>query len=260
MKLKLNLLLVLTVLLLAPSAYTSTPEQRGLEIAQKMENANNGFLGETSSMVMTLISAYGQKTIREMKGKIMEVSDDGDQSLINFQRPSDVKGTKMLTWSHKRKDDDQWLYLPSMRKTKRISSKSKTSSFMGSEFSYEDLGSQEIEKYNFKHIRDEKDIWILERHPKNKKASGYSKQIMWVLKRYHNPQKIEYYDRKNELLKTAEFKNYKSYKIKNKTLWRPSSIHMKNIQTKKESIFVWKDRKLGLKMKKRDFSKSSLKR
>jgi outer membrane lipoprotein-sorting protein len=259
---KLSKLFLITIpLLISTNSYSVTAEQKGLKIATEMEKANNGFIGEKSSMEMLLIDAYGAKTTRKMNGFTMEMKGDGDRTLMSFNNPKDVKGTKMLTWSHKTKDDSQWLYLPSLRRVKKISSRNKTGSFMGSEFSFEDLGSQELEKYTYKFIKEAKTkkhkLWVLER--KSVKKSGYSKQIMYVIKDYHNPLKIEYYDRKGELLKVGYFKNYKSFKLKGKTFYRASSIHMKNRQTKKESIFSWSNRKLGIKNKTSLFEKRSLK-
>ncbi|MCO4793346.1 MAG: outer membrane lipoprotein-sorting protein [Bacteriovoracaceae bacterium] len=239
-----------------------SPEQKGLKIAKITRKANEGFKGEESSMEMVLIDAYKAKTVRQMKSKVREDGSDGDRSLMVFLNPKDVKGTKMLTHSHKNDDDDQWLFLPSLRRVKRISSRNKSSSFMGSEFSYEDLGSQEIEKYNYKWLKDSKTkkgeaLWVLQRIPKKK--SGYSKMVMYVSKKKNNPVKIDYYDRKGELLKSAVFSKYKVYKVGKKKLYRASKIHMKNVQTKKQSIFTWKSRKLGIKHKSRDFDKRSLK-
>lgn len=241
-----------------------TPAQKGYAIAKKMEKANKGFIGESSSMEMILIDAYGEKITRKLDGKTKEVEKDGDKSLSIFLSPADVKGTKMLTITHKKDDDDQWLYLPSLRRVKRIKSSSKSSAFMGSEFSYEDLGSQEIEKYNYKWLRDEKtkkgdSYWVLERRPKDVKNSGYSKNIMWVSKKLMNPTKVEYYDRKNELLKVSLVSNFQGYNVKGKKLWRPGKIHMKNVQTKKQSIFTWKNRKIGVNHPDRIFTKNKLK-
>lgn len=234
-----------------------TPEQAGLAIAKKMEKTNEGFVGEESEMELILIDAKGTRVTRVLKGMTKEVSGDGDKSISIFLNPRDVKGTKMLTHSHKVGDDDQWLFLPSLRKVKRISSRSKSSSFMASEFSYEDLGSQEIDKYNFKLLKKIKGGWILERIPKEK--SGYSKMKTYISKKYMSAVKVEYYDRKNELLKVAKFSDWKKYKVGKKTLWRASKIHMKNVQTKKESIFTWKKRKIGVNHANRLFRKSALK-
>jgi len=249
-------LIIVSLMILGPNAYSN--QNKGLEVALKMDKSNTGFIGEMSKMTMTLINAHGDKTIRKMESKTLEVDGDGDKSLILFKWPTDVKGTKMLTWSHKNSDDDQWLYLPAMRRVKRISSRNKSGAFMGSEFSYEDLGSQEVEKFTYNYLKDEKiksrDTWVIERFPIDKK-SGYLKQVLWVDKEYNNPIKIKYFDRKGELLKLAEFGEYK----KLKGIWRVNQIHMLNKQTEKESVLVWKDRKLKRKLKKVEFSKRGLK-
>ncbi|MCB0355971.1 MAG: outer membrane lipoprotein-sorting protein, partial [Bdellovibrionales bacterium] len=186
------------------------------------------------------------------------VKGDDDKSIITFLWPADVKGSKMLTHTHKKDDDDQWLFLPALKRVKRISSRSKTGSFMGSEFSYEDLSSQEIEKYKYKWLRDEKfngeDHWVIERFPIDSK-SGYKRQVVWLSKKILHASKVDYYDRKNELLKTATFHDY----VKLKRWWRPGSIKMINHQTKKSSILKWKNRKIGLKFSAKDFHKNSLK-
>ncbi len=239
-----------------------TPEAKGLRLAKVFEKNNNGFVGESGKTEMVLIDAHGEKVIRVMRGKTKEVKGDGDKSISIFENPKDVKGTKMLTWSHKSKDDQQWLFLPSVRRVKKISSKNKSASFMGSEFSYEDLGSQEIEKYKFKWLKDEKyngdPVHVIERIPTYK--SGYSKQISYISKKFSNPHKVEYFDRKKQLLKVAVFEGYKPYKVLGKTIYRASVIKMDNVQTKKKSIFSWKDRKIGVKFSDNDFRKNKLKR
>lgn len=239
-------------------------EVKGLRIANENKTANSGFKGESSTMFMKLYDAHGASTERVMEGKTLEMSGDGDKSLSIFLKPLDVKNTKMLTWSHKKDDDDQWLYLPSFKRWKKISSNNKSSSFMGSEFSYEDLGSQEPEKFSYKWLKDEKitidgksvDCSVLERIPKKK--SGYSKQILWTLKDKKNPGKIEYYDRKGELFKVATFSKFTSYSVGKKSLWRPGVIEMKNVQTKKSSTIEWKDRKLGVSYQEKEFKKSNI--
>ena len=236
-----------------------TVEEKGLRIAQEADTANSGFQGETSEMNMILINAHGDRIERKMTSQAMEIKNDGDKSIVTFLWPADVKGTKMLTWSHKTKDDDQWLYLPAQKRIRRISSRNKSGSFMASEFSYEDLGSQEPEKYTYKYLRDEKisgrDTWVSERYPTDKK-SGYSKQITWTDKEYMNAVKVDYFDRRGDLLKTAIFTGYK----KNGKWWRAQEIKMLNHQTKKSSILSWKKRKLSVKFSDRQFHKKALKR
>jgi len=242
------------------SSLTYASIDAGWKIAKKMDAANSGYVGETSTMKLTLIDPSGTEIIREMEGSSSE-SSKMDKTLMNFKKPADVKGTKLLTWAHKTKDDDQWLYLPSLRRVKRINSKSKGSSFMGSEFSFEDLGSQSIDKYTY-NLKGEKTVegqktWILERVSKTK--SSYSKVIMYVSKKYLSAVKSDYYNKRGELLKFAIFGGFKKYTVKGKALYRANSINMTNVQNKKRSIFQWENRKIGIKISSRKFKKNALK-
>jgi len=256
---KLNLVFVsIFILSFSPLIFSKT-SNKGLDIALKADKFNQGFSGESAEMEMKLINLHGDVIERKMTSKTKEVISDGDKSIVTFKWPADVKGTKMLTWTHKQGNDDQWLFLPALKRVKRISSRNKTGSFMGSEFSYEDLGSQEVEKYTYKYISDEtlegRSTWKLERIPKDKKG-GYSKQVLWMDKEYQNTLKVEYYDRKSELLKTAVFSGYK----KMGRWYRAQQIKMSNVQTKKSSILVWKNRKLGQKFSNLEFNKNKLKK
>ncbi len=238
-------------------SYAESAEERGLKIAKKVELVNSGFKGESSMMVMTLINAQGDRTERKMSNQILEKEGEGDLSRIEFKYPPDVSGTRMLTISHKRDDDDQWLFLPAIKRVKRISSRNKSGSFMGSEFSYEDLGSQEPEKFKHKWLSDEvfegRDCWKIERIP-NDKRSGYSKQVLWIDKGYMNAVKIEYFDRKGELLKTGNFKDWE----KIGKFWRVKTIEITNHQTRKRSSLVWESRQLGVELDEDEFDSDEL--
>ena len=118
----------------------------------------------------------------------MEVPGDGDKSMSIFDKPRDIKGTAVLTWTHSLEADDQWLYLPALKRVKRISSKNKSGPFMGSEFAYEDIASQEVDKYESFYVRDENlngvDCYVLERIPQYK-YSGYTRLEVWFDKEYY---------------------------------------------------------------------------
>lgn len=239
-------------------AISEDAAQKGYRIAKELREANKKFRGEVASMELVLISAHGESVTRKMMGKALEVDGDGDKSLIVFLWPADVKGTKLLTWSHLSESDDQWLYLPALKRVKRINSSNKTGSFMGSEFSYEDIGSVEVDKYTYKFIKSEKknnhEITIIERYPKDE-DSGYKRQVVWSDMTYNQPIKVEYYDRKNELLKTAIMSKFKKYK----KWWRANEVNIQNHQTKKKSQMIWKKRKLGVKFNELDFHQNKLK-
>ena len=125
---------------------------------------------------------------RELHISTLEVDGDGDKSLTVFDSPRDVKGTAFLSHTHATEPDEQWLYLPALKRVKRISSRNKSGSFMGSEFAYEDISSQELEKYRYKWLRDEtlddRHTVVVEYYPVYEN-SGYTRQIVWNRQRVH---------------------------------------------------------------------------
>lgn len=229
-------ILVLLMVLISSSAHAD----KGYEISKHASEVNKGFKGLQTAMKMILINAHGDKVERTMLGKVQE-RPKGDQSMFIFKSPGDVKGTKMLTWTNKKGSDDQWLFLPSLKRVKRINSSNKKGSFMGSEFSYEDLSAQEVEKFTYKYIKegelDGRKVHIIERYPVEKK-SGYSKQIVYLDQEYNHGLKVEYFDRKGELLKIGIFSKFN----KVKTWWFYDQIEMSNVQTHKKSILSWSNR------------------
>ena len=242
-------------------ALAATPEEKGLSIAKEADARDAGFGDSTVSMVMTLKNRHGQKSIRNIRVKTLEVQGDGDKSMSIFDNPRDVKGTAFLTYTHKSGDDDQWLYLPALKRVKRISSRNKSGSFMGSEFSYEDIASQEVEKYTYKWIRDEvykdKDSFVVEFSPVDQKNSGYTRRVTWIDKEEYRVWKVEYHDRKDSHLKTLTISSYEKY---NKKFWRAGQMHMVNLQNGKSTILKFADYKFNTGLKPADFSQNSLKR
>ncbi len=226
------------------------------EVAQKSEDAMSGFQDSISNMEMTLINANGQKKVRTMKMKVLEGKDE-DKSLMEFLTPADVRGTKFLNYEHVDKDDDQWLYLPALKRVKRIASKNKSGSFMGSEFSYEDLSAFNVKKYIYeeKQAQEKDGTYTIISKPVSK-YSGYTKLITYIDAKTFLAQKIEYFDRKHELLKIAEFSNYKNFG----DVYRIGKIDMKNVQNDKQTILIWKDEKIKNGLKDKDFHKRYLKR
>jgi len=229
------------------------------EVAQKSDDIMSGFKDSTSDMSMTLINANGQKRERKMKMIVLE-KKGGDKSLMTFLSPADVKGTKFLNYEHINKDDDQWLYLPALKRIKRIASKNKSGSFMGSEFSYEDLSSFDVDRYSYKGdpkvvTFEGKKMYKGDRFPITKN-SGYTKQVSWTGKDDFLLYKVEYYDRKHELLKVAIFDDYK--KISGK--WRFGKITMSNKQNDKKTILIWSNEKIKTGLKEKNFHKRVLKR
>ena len=259
--LRISLWALMIPLLLPPVARAVTPEENGLAIAQEAEKRDTGFKDTALSLIMTLRNRHGQESIRKMRMKVLEVEGDGDKSLTIFDNPRDVKGTAFLNYTHKTGDDDQWLYLPALKRVKRISSRNKSGSFMGSEFSYEDFSSQEVEKYTYKWIRDEvydgQECFIVELYPVDKKNSGYTRQVTWIDKKEYRTLKVEYFDRKDSHLKTLIFSGYRKYLDK---YWRSDKMNMVNHQNGKSTSLEFLDYKFSAGLKESDFSKNALKR
>ncbi len=258
--LRFSLIAPLLAWMLLPAHALSPAEEKGHEIAIEADRRDQGWQDQKADLQMILRNRHGQQSVRKLRNRSLEVADDGDKLLIIFDRPRDVKGTAFLTFTHKAGQDDQWLYLPALKRIKRISSNNKSGPFMGSEFAYEDLTSQEVEKYTYKHLRDETldslDCFVVERTPADPK-SGYTKQIVWYDKPEYRIQKIEFYDRKADLLKTLTYSGYQRYLDR---YWRADEMFMQNHQTGKSTKLDWKDYLFQTGLGERDFDRNSLKR
>ena len=234
--------------------------QKGLDISQEVKKRDMGWGDSKADMLMFLRNEHGQESVREIKMKSLEQKSDGDKSLTIFNKPKDVKGTAFLSYSHAVGADDQWLYMPALKRVKRISSRNKSGPFMGSEFSFEDLGSFEIDKYTYNYLGDEmldtRDTFKVEQFPTDEN-SGYTKRIVWVDKQEYRIQKVEFYDRKNALLKTLLYSDFKQYQGK---YWRALSSNMVNHQNGKSTELKWANYAFNNGLKDADFSRNALKR
>lgn len=258
---KRRLFLVLLIVGLVPvDLFAQTPEERGLAIAMETDRRDAGFGNSLADITMILRNRQGDKSIRAFRMKILEVPGDGNKSMNIFDKPLDVKGTVILTFSHALKPDEQWIYLPALKRVKRISSSNKSGPFMGSEFAYEDIGSWEVKKYTYRYLRDDEvdghGCFVVENTPAYQ-YSGYTRQIEWVDKTIHQPRQIVYYDRKNALLKTLTLRGYRQYL---RRYWRPNEMLMVNHQTGKSTRLLWKNYRFRTGLSSRDFTKNSMKR
>jgi hypothetical protein len=254
------LLAILLLILPLPDAIAETAEEKGLAIAVEADERDTGWIDQTADLEMVLTNKHGQSSSRTMALKALEVEGDGDKSLTVFDNPRDIKGTAFLSHTHALKPDDQWLYLPALKRVKRISSANKSGPFVGSEFAYEDLTSQEVEKYKYKWLRDETvyghEVFVIESYPEYKN-SGYTRLISWIDKDLYKAHKVEFYDRKNTLLKTLIFTEYNQYLEK---YWRPGKMAMANHQTGKKTDLIWKNYQFKNDLGDRNFDRNSLKR
>ena len=236
-----------------------SPENKGLVLALKAEENFDHYEDSTAEIEMHLKKPEGKTIVRSLSLKILLTPEDTEKVLMHFHHPADVKGMAFLMSTHKNTFDDLWIYIPDSRRVKRISSQTKGSEFMGSEFQTEDLIRAEPEKYTYKWLEDKPcgnlECYLVDRYPKEK-SSIYSRQLIWLDKEHYRFQKIDSYDKSGDLVKTLEFYGYKLYEDK---FWRWAEQKLtdhKTGETTQNKFKGWKFRK-GL--KKKDFTVNGLK-
>jgi outer membrane lipoprotein-sorting protein len=235
-------------------------QDKGLQIVKQSKALNRGWVDGEAEMEMHLFDKEGNKNIRSLRMKMKEVEGDGDKKLSIFDQPRDIKGTRFLSLSHALVPDEQWIFLPAIKRVKRIASRNKSGPFLGSEFAYEDIGSSEIAKYKYNYLKQEPcgelSCHIIEFEPQYE-SSGYSKMIVWLDTKDLQQRKIDYYDRKGSLLKTLGFREYKQYLNK---YWQAGIKEMVNHQTKNRTLLITLKYALGLGLDDSLFSHRGLKR
>ncbi len=241
-------------------AQSETPEERGLRIAREANDRNDGFGDFTAEMTMVLFDRLGREARRQMRFKVLEVPGNGDKSLFVFDQPRDVQGTALLTHARINSPDDQWLYLPALKRVKRISASTRSGSFMGSEFSYEDMSTPELEEYTYRHFHDEPCgdfiCTVSEHFPRDQK-SGYSRKVVWQDRAELRTWKVEHYDRKGSHLKTLTFADYQQYLDR---FWRAGKMTMVNHLTGKSTVLNWSNFRFRTNLDDGEFTQTALRR
>ncbi len=255
-----QLLLLLLAPALTPRLQAETAAEKGLAIAIEADHRDTGWGDSAADLTMVLRNRHGDESTRQLRTRSLEMKEDGDRSLVVFDRPRDVKGTALLSFAHKTASDDQWLYLPALKRVKRISSSNQSGPFMGSEFAYEDISSQEVEKYTYTYVRDEilegVQTFVVERRPTDPK-SGYTRQVAWIDHEWYRVHRIDFYDRKDDHLKTLTYSGYQLYLGR---FWRADTMLMVNHQTGKSTRLNWERYEFGNGYGEGDFDRNSLKR
>lgn len=218
-----------------------TPDElTGKEVIEKNYYRNDGN-DETSNLLLTLINKSGDKRIREIV-QFRKEYPGVEKKIIFFVSPADVRNTAFLNLNYEEvgKDDDQWIYLPSLKKIKRISSESKSDYFMGSDFTYDDISDRTPDQDTHKLLRTEElngeTCFVVESIPKES-GSMYSKTISWVMKDKWLYLKREFYDKDKKLLKIDSAEDYKQID----GIWTTTHRVMNNIQKKHKSDIVYSD-------------------
>ena len=192
----------------------SAQELNGKQIIEKVYN-RPAPTQQTATLTMTLTNKSGSNRVRTIKQFTKDLGKV-EKSIMFFQTPADVKNTSFMSWSYddESKSDDQWIYLPTIKKTKRISSDSKSDYFMGSDFTYDDLGDRKLEDDTHTLIGEEtidgKECYVVESVSIDEEYM-YSKTKTWIIKEDFIGLKKEFYDEDGDLLKVLHIKEYKDF-------------------------------------------------
>lgn len=250
----------------AAQTFSADPKAKGREITAASIHSDDGFADTQAQMIMRLTSESGEVSQRTLQMSVLEGANDqaGDKSLIVFQTPVDVQGTVLLTHTQVLTPDDQWIYIPSIARVKRISSTNKSGPFLGSEFAFEDLTAQVLGKYDYTWLRDEAcpapdaalRCYVIERTPLYEN-SGYKRQIAWIDATDLQFRKVEYYNREDRLLKTLAFSGYTKH---NNRFWRAHKLVMVNLITHRSTTIDMTAIRFGSGLTESDLAEQSMER
>lgn len=170
--------------------------QTGRDVMQKvLENQKPA--SSAMDIRMNLIDSRGNMSNRRIQTLTLE-ENGMVKSITLFMEPANVKNTRFLTVQNEDRADDQWIYLPSLRKVKRIAAGERDGSFMGSDFSYSDMSGNDLDDSEYTILREEelsgRDCWVIEAVSKPEKDSSYGKTISWVDKETYLTLMVDFYD------------------------------------------------------------------
>ena len=230
----------------------------GRDIMQKVRNRADGDT-RSATIEMTLIQKSGHKRVRKLESWAMDIGND-TKKIMFFTYPGDVKGTGFLTWDYDNtaKTDDKWLYLPAMKKTRRISGKSsKTDYFMGSDFTYNDMSTRSVDEEKHRLLREEMlgghKCWVIESVP-NDKDEIYARRVTWIRQDCLMAVKAEYYDKLNKLHRRLTISDIE----KVQGFWTMHLMQMENVQTGHKTIIRMYNQKFNVKVSPNFFTVSQL--
>lgn len=250
--------LVLTLIALFAICSANAAGLTGRDVMQKVRNRADGDT-RYATIEMTLVQRSGHKRVRKLESWAMDVGRN-TKTIMFFTYPGDVKGTGFLTWDYDNanKVDDKWLYLPAMKKTRRISGKSsKTDYFMGSDFTYNDMNTRSVDEETHKLLREEvvggKKCWVVQSTPKDKDEI-YSYRITWIRQDCLIPVKAVYYDKLKKLHRRLTISNIN----KVQGFWTMHFMQMENVQTGHKTIIRMNNQRFNVRVSPNLFTVSKL--
>lgn len=244
----------------AGTSHAETAQERGLRIASDASERNGGYSDATASGEMNLKTAKGQTAERRFDASWFEINKGESRSLLIFRWPGDIRNTTLLTHTFKGRKDDQWLFLPALEKIRRISGSGRSGSFVGSEFAFEDISDQEVDKFKYTWITEARcptsgKCHVIDRVPTTK--SGYSRQRIWLDTSELRLQQVKYFDRRGAHLKTLSITGYRKYSGR---FWRAVRMDMVNHLTGAITQLKWKGYTFNQGLQENAFTVNALRR
>lgn len=218
------------------------PHVYGRQLAQYADLYDTGWKDEILKGRMTLFDRSGDSVIRSFVRTIYEKrkADGGDKVIIKFLKPAELAGVTALTFENPGSSDDNWLWLPASKRTRRISGANNTASFQGTEFTYEDLSSIDPSEYEWRFMAEVMLERGTEHTPTYKltatptyKDTGYSRIVLYIHREQWRHEQIEYYDKAGQLLKTWDATSWQYF---HNRFWRSMRLEISNHQTGKRTL------------------------
>jgi len=221
-----HLAITVLVMVCALAVDVSAAGMTAYDIVKKSEDLLDQAKDSRTDMLMVLLNKKGEKRERNLNAFVKRYGDNKSKSIIFFKTPADVKGTSFLVWTDENKEDKQWLYLPALQRVRQISASGKGESFMGTELTFFDMGSHDVDDYTYKLLKEEEvggeACHVIEALPK--KVEFYSKVVVWIRKGNFVPAKADFYDTKGQYEKQGTFSNVENIQGIN----TPTRIEMAN--------------------------------
>jgi outer membrane lipoprotein-sorting protein len=228
-------------------AISVSAEMSARELMEKQKQIHS-VTSEYHEETMLLVNRSGDKEIRCIRFYQKKMEDDLEQTLITFDTPENIRGLAMLTWENANRHDDQWLYLPSLKKLQRIAEGNRKSYFAGTDFTYEDLEPENLDRFTYTlnktEIVNNNLCYVIEAVPANKKAkkeSGYGKRIIWVKKDILFTVQVQFFNHRGRHIKTMNA--YDLVQLEG-NIWRANKMIMDNHKNKHKTISGVKKRNI----------------
>jgi outer membrane lipoprotein-sorting protein len=252
---------LVSLLLAALAAPVPAADPSALDVMKK-QRAVHRVKDEEERQAVKLVSKSGATKERKLARYLLSGAGDLDKILVRFLAPRDVENTGLLTWEGKDGDDDQWLYLPAVKRPKRIAASGKKNRFMGTDFAYEDLRPENVAAHTYALVGSEAvdgaDCFVIDATPAGERQaadSGYSRRRIWVRKDTLVTVKREYYDKQARLEKVEHHRKLVNV---SGAVWRADEVEMRDVQNGTRTVITVESRTVNQGLKETFFTETEL--